>query len=186
MRALISPSVFRPALRAVLVSAALSSLALAGTAAAQTPAMGTAKPSPPLESPDMAMAASAHPFHETRAERRRESIDQRIASLHGALRITPDEEADWKAVAQVMRWNEASMEKLVLDRREDRKAHAPDSLSALEEMKAYEAFNRAHLDGLKDLIASFTTLYNAMPEPQKIRADHVFQSFGHEGLKSHG
>jgi hypothetical protein len=36
------------------------------------------------------------------------------------------------------------------------------------------------VDGLKDLVASFETLYADMPADQKMVADHVFAKFGRE------
>jgi len=113
---------------------------------------------------------------------RRETIEQRISSLHRALKITPDEEVNWSGVAQVMRWNEAAMQKLI----DDRKAEGTNTASALDDLKTYERFNRAHLEGLKDLISSFGILYNSMPESQKVIDDHVFQRFNRDGFRANG
>jgi len=110
-----------------------------------------------------------------------ETIEQRIRNLHFALKITPAEEADWNRVANVMRSNEVEMQKLVADR----KIEAHHFPSAVDDLKAYEKFNRAHVDGLKELIASFENLYITMPDGQKVLADHVFHSFGHDGLRQH-
>ena len=44
-----------------------------------------------------------------------ETVEQRIASLHKALKITHDEESAWLAVAQAMRDNAAAMQRLVAD-----------------------------------------------------------------------
>ena len=107
--------------------------------------------------------------HETK-----ETLELRIASLHGSLKITPAEEAKWSAVAQVMRDNEADMQKLVSERRTD----AAHQLSAVEDLKTYERFNQTHVDGLKNLISSFETLYAAMPASQQAVADGVFRHFG--------
>ena len=41
-------------------------------------------------------------------------------------------------------------------------------------MKTYQEFAEAHVNGLKNLIASFGTLYAAMPDAQKKIADTVF------------
>ncbi len=121
------------------------------------------------------VAAAAHHHHASHAAgASRETVDQRITSLHGALMITSDEEPTWAAVAQTMRWNAAAMEKMVADR----KAEARSGSTALDDLKAYERFNRAHLEGLKALITSFGTLYNAMPDSQKTVADHVFRHIG--------
>jgi len=115
---------------------------------------------------------------------RRETIDQRIASLHHALMITPDQETQWTQVAQTMRFNDTKMRELVASTEAER--HASGGRGALEELKTYERFNRAHLDGLKELLTSFETLYTAMPESQKLVADRVFERFGREGQRSNG
>ena len=48
------------------------------------------------------------------------------------------------------------------------------------DLKTYEKFAQAHVKGLKNLIASFSKLYAAMPDAQKKNADQVFQSFGRD------
>jgi protein CpxP len=111
-----------------------------------------------------------------------ETVEERIASLHGKLVITPDEEANWTGVAQTMRDNAAMMEKLS----SEKTAKDPESMTAIEDLKTYEKFAHAHFDGLKNLIASFETLYKSMPDQQKKVADEVFESFGHEAAPSHG
>jgi len=113
---------------------------------------------------------------------RRETLDQRIGNLHAELKITPAEEADWAKVAEVMRRNDSDMQKLVADR----KAMGPHELSAVEDLKTYQKFNQAHVDDLKDLIASFETLYTAMPEDQRSIADHLFAKYGRDKAPIHG
>jgi len=114
---------------------------------------------------------------EASAETKAETVEQRITSLHTALKITPDEEANWTGVAQAMRENAAKMEELSAEK----KAQPSESMTAVDDLKTYEKFTHAHYDGLKNLISSFETLYASMPDQQKHVADHVFQSFGHEG-----
>ena len=127
-------------------------------------------------------AASAHHMrHHASAAMMQESVDQRIVSLHTALMITPAEEANWTSVAQTMRDNEAQMQKLVADQ----KALAPHSVNAVDDLQTYERFTEAHVQGLKALIASFETLYNTMPDDQKLVADQVFQKFNEKRIASH-
>jgi len=101
-----------------------------------------------------------------------ETVEQRITDLRAALKITPDEDVKWNAVAQAMRENASSMDKLIADSR----TTAPKSMSAVDDLKMYQKFSQAHVDGLKNLIASFSTLYSAMPDDQKKVADLVFQN----------
>jgi hypothetical protein len=104
-----------------------------------------------------------------------ETVEQRISNLHTALKITSDEDAKWNAVAQAMRENAAAMDKLVADGR----TTAPQSMTAVEDLQMYQKMAQTHVDGLKNLISSFTTLYSAMPDAQKKTADAVFQSARH-------
>jgi hypothetical protein len=123
--------------------------------------------------PLTATAQTAY-HHRAAADARRETVEERISGLHAALHITPDEETSWGAVAQSMRENEAAMQKLVADRT----AEAPHSSNAVEDLRNYERFTQAHVNGLKNLISSFETLYHAMPDTQKVVADQVFQKYG--------
>jgi hypothetical protein len=109
-----------------------------------------------------------------------ETVEQRITALHTALKITPDEEAKWNAVAQAMRENATNMDMLVAEGR----TTPPQSMSAVDDLKMYQRFAEAHVVGLKNLISSFSTLYSAMPDAQKKTADAVFQS-SHEGAMAH-
>jgi hypothetical protein len=117
----------------------------------------------------------------TYAQIKAETIDERIATLHRELMITPDEETNWTAVADTMRNNEVAMQKLVAD---NKAANQLGNVTAVDDLKTYEMFNRAHVDGLKDLITSFGTLYAAMPDGQKQVADHVFHEFNRGGLRA--
>ena len=127
------------------------------------------------------LAAHAEGAAHKAASMKGETVEQRISSLHDQLKISPDEEGNWKAVAQTMRDNAEKMEKMAAEQADK----APGSLTAVDDLKTYEHFAHAHFEGLKDLIASFETLYSAMPDGQKKLADHVFQSFGHEGHEGH-
>ena len=51
-----------------------------------------------------------------------ETVEQRIATLHAALKITPDEDAKWNAVAQAMRENASNMDQAHRGKPQDRTA----------------------------------------------------------------
>jgi hypothetical protein len=138
------------------------SLAVAGLIAA------TALAAPP----SFAQAGATAPAHQTRTERRAETVEQRITSLHATLKITAAEEPAWQAVAQTMRDNAAALDKLTAETAEQTRKE----MSALEDMQTYARYAQAHADGAKALIASFTALYDIMPDEQKKLADRVFQS----------
>jgi periplasmic protein CpxP/Spy len=105
-------------------------------------------------------------------ETKGETVEQRITDLHAAMKITPAEETQWNGVAQAMRENAAAMDKLVAANR----TTPPQNLSAVDDLKTYQQFAQAHVDGLKNLISAFTTLYNVMPDDQKKVADKVFDT----------
>ncbi len=110
----------------------------------------------------------------------RETVEQRITSLHASLNITPGEEANWNGVTKAMRDNAAVMDKLVAEQ----SAVDPASMTAVQDLKTYEKFAHAHMEGLKTLTSSFEILYQAMSEAQRKTADQVFQNFGHEKAAS--
>ena len=103
-----------------------------------------------------------------------ETVEQRIATLHGALKITPEQDAKWKAVAQAMRENAAAMDKLLAESR----TTPAKSMTAVDDLNLYRKFAQAHVDGLKNLIDDFKTLYAAMSDSQKKAADEVFNTSG--------
>lgn len=107
-------------------------------------------------------------------EERAETVEQRIRTMRASLHITAEQETDWHNVAQVMRDNEAHLQDMITAR----EAEAPHHVTAPEDLRTYERFTQAHVDGLKALRASFETLYSAMPADQKLIADDVFDKFG--------
>jgi len=110
----------------------------------------------------------------------RETVEQRITSLHASLNITPGEEANWNGVTKAMRDNAAVMDKLVAEK----SAMDPATMTAVQDLRTYEKFAHAHMEGLKTLTSSFEILYQAMPDAQRKTADQVFQNFGHEKAAS--
>ena len=86
-----------------------------------------------------------------------ETVEQRIRTLQRALKITSDQEPKWNAVAQAMRENAINMDTPNCRKSED----APQDMTAVDDLKSYQKYAQAHVDGLKNLIASFATLYDA-------------------------
>jgi periplasmic protein CpxP/Spy len=105
-------------------------------------------------------------------ESKGETVEQRIAELHAALKITPEQEAKWKEVAQDMRENAAAMDKLVAETRKT----PPQNMTAVADLQMYQKFAQTHVDGLKNLLSHFDAFYAAMPDAQKKIADEVFRS----------
>ena len=137
---------------------------LASPLSAQSPA--------PAKPPAAAAATSNKP----------ETVEQRIVSLHEAMKVTPEQEAKWTPVATAMRDNAAAMEKLVASKR----GQTPESLTAVEDLNTYQEFAQAQVDGLKKLTAAFKTFYDSMPADQKKNADQVFQKYGSPNTPAKG
>ncbi len=137
---------------------------LAQAMAPQNPAMA---PQNPAVAPRSSAAAGA-------TEAKGETVEQRISVLHAALKITPDQDAKWKAVAKAMRENAATMDKLVAEVEKT----PSQAMTAVEDLQVYQKFAQAHVDGLKNLIDDFKVLYGAMSAAQKKTADEVFRSSG--------
>jgi periplasmic protein CpxP/Spy len=130
------------------LACALSTLSMSAAFAQNAPASAPA-------------AASSAIQHEARTE-------QRIAYLHQQLKITPAQEQQWNAFADVMRSNGATMANLYQQRQ------AATSQSALDDMKQYSDIAQAHADGMKKLVDAFEPLYNSLSPDQKKLADTTF------------
>ena len=142
-------------------SLALTSLAAGGLLAGSlAPAMAQSNAQPPAA----AAATSTKP----------ETLDQRIATLKTALKITADQEVKWTAVSQAMRDSASQMENLVATKR----AIPPEKTTAVDDLKTYQEFTQVRLDGLKNLNSAFKSLYDSMPADQQKNADTVFEKYG--------
>ena len=149
---------FTPLARSFAIASLTGAALIAGSlapATAQTP--DSQKP------PAAAAATSSKP----------ETVEQRIATLKTALKITPDLEPKWTKVAQAMRDNASQMEKLVATKR----AIPPEKTTAVDDLKTYQEFTEVRLDGLKHLNSAFKSLYDAMTPEQKKNADMVFEKY---------
>ncbi|WP_118178842.1 Spy/CpxP family protein refolding chaperone [Paraburkholderia phosphatilytica] len=119
-----------------------------------------------------AAASSATP-HEAR-------VEQRITYLHQQLKITPAQEQQWNAFADVMRNNGTTMANLYEQRK------AATNQSALDDMKQYSDIAQAHADGMKKLVDAFEPLYNSFSPDQKKLADTTFHQTGEHHGHEHG
>ncbi len=128
-------------------------LALAQSSPGGTPMSGaTAPAAPPSTAPHSPAAVEAH-----------------IKQLHAQLKITPDQEDQWKALAQIMRDNASKLSDLIQQRAQNAR-----SMSAVDNLSSYEAITAAQEDGLKQLLPAFEKLYDSMSDTQKKTADAAF------------
>jgi periplasmic protein CpxP/Spy len=148
--------------------------AIFGTAAAAV--LGILALSAPL-SPAAAGASGEPASHKAAGQNPEATVEDHIAGLKQKLKITGAEEAQWDAVADVMREN-AKDEQARIDQR-----NAGGEATAIDDLKSYVAMAQGHADGLKKMETAFEALYNVMPDDQKKNADQVFAE--HEGRGAH-
>lgn len=96
-------------------------------------------------------------------------VEQRIQSLHDRLKITAAETPQWNAVADAMRDNARTVGALILERREK-----AATMSAVQDLRSYEAIAQAHAEGVAKLADAFQTLYDVMTPAQRKNADAIF------------
>ena len=99
-----------------------------------------------------------------------DEVEIRIAELHNALRVTPEQEATFRAYADVMRANAQTMQGLFQQR-----AHATD-FTAPARLRWYAQLTAAHAAAVNNLIAPFDTLYQGLSDSQKQAADQYFEA----------
>jgi protein CpxP len=150
-----------PFLHSTAAVAALSGLLLAAPALAQT--------TPPATSGQTTTAPAAKAPHAKRS--RADRVEARIKQLHDALHITDAQSGQWNAVAQTMRDNAATMDKLLQDR-----AATIKTASAVDDLRSYQTLADAHAEGLRKFVPAFETLYASLSDDQKKAADELFRS----------
>lgn len=98
-----------------------------------------------------------------------EQVEASIKSLHDQLKVTAAQEQPWGTVAQVMRDHASQVQMATRQRQE-----AAKTLTAIDDLKAYQAIAEAHVQGMQKLIPAFQALYDTMSAEQKKNADTVF------------
>lgn len=161
-------------MKATLVSACLA--AFASTAAlAQTPP------------PPKPQATRSGPMEHRPFTKPSERIEARLAYQKTALKITPAQEAQWKAYADFSRKQARDMEQRFEKMRQDRQARRgdgqrPQRPNAIERMERQQAFMAQAAKHLNERIAVQKPLYAALsPEQQKV-ADQVLNPRGGRGM----
>jgi periplasmic protein CpxP/Spy len=151
----------------------LGALVLAGPTMAFA---ADAAPSPAVKvaQADATTAPSATAGKAKPRRSRADRVEDRINHLHDVLKITPDQETPWKAVADAMRADSQDMQAVIADRR----AHRGD-MSAVDDLRNYQKVAETHVQGLQRLIPAFQTLYDGMSPDQKKNADEVFGKHRH-------
>ena len=153
---------FAPVARTFAIASLTGAALLAGSVA---PTWAQTADSKDSKAPPAAAAATST---------KPETVEQRIVTLKTALKVTPEQEPKWTAVAQAMRDSSVQMEKLVATKR----AIPPEKTTAVDDLKTYQEFTEVRLEGLKKVNSAFKSLYDSMPAEQKKNADLVFEKYG--------
>jgi periplasmic protein CpxP/Spy len=95
------------------------------------------------------------------------NVEANIATLHQSLQITPAQEAQFNAVANVMRQNARA------------EASAPQSppanASAVDHLRAEIQYDEVELAGMKKFLPALEALYATLSPAQKQTADAIFR-----------
>jgi len=94
-------------------------------------------------------------------------VDRQIADLKKQLKITPQQEPQFNAFAEVMRSNEQDLDKLM----QQGGANRPPN--AVEDLKQAQQLAETQAAGLKRLVPAFQSLYDSLSDQQKKTADQV-------------
>jgi phage-related minor tail protein len=105
-------------------------------------------------------------------------IEARIRQMHDQLHVTEAQAAQWDAVAQVMRDNAKATTDLIKEKQQSER-----TMSAIEDLRAYQQIAESHAAGVKKLADAFEAFYTAMPDDQKKVADQVFRNHKHHKMQ---
>lgn len=112
-------------------------------------------------------AGAAPPSRQPGAQQQGSQAEQ-LEQLKKQLQITPQQEPQFDAFAQVMRTNAQAMDSA----NKEQAQNAPKT--AVDNLKVIEHLAETQLDGLKKLVPVFQTLYDSLSDQQKKTADQIF------------
>ncbi|MGC2200413.1 MAG: Spy/CpxP family protein refolding chaperone [Stellaceae bacterium] len=96
-----------------------------------------------------------------------QNIETNIASLHQRLQITPGQEAQFNAVANVMRENARA--------EANAPTQPPPNTTAVDDLRAFIKYSEVELAGYKRLLPALEALYATMSPTQRRTADAIFR-----------
>ena len=94
-------------------------------------------------------------------------VDRQIADLKKQLKITPQQEPQFNAFAEVMRNNARDEDAQMRQAGANQRPNAVDALKQAQQMAETQS------NGLKRLVPAFQALYESLSDPQKKTADQV-------------
>ena len=107
-------------------------------------------------------------------------VERRIADLHRALAIAPDQEPMFRAYAETLRDNGRTIQALF-----QKRAQATD-FSAPARLRWYAQLTATHAEGVGKLVGPFDALYQALSPKQKVAADKFFEELRQRRMAQHG
>jgi periplasmic protein CpxP/Spy len=167
----------RPTARALVLATCWGGIASVGLPSAVSYAQGAASgpsgpatPMPNVSTPSAPAPATPKPGDGAQ-QPAGDPFAERVAYLHGRLRITSAQEPLWGALVQVMRENDTAVAPLF-------KAlfQATQRGNASDILNADEKLDEAQLAALKTFTAAFQALYASLSDQQKKIADYLFRS----------
>ena len=170
-------SLIDPMARGAAAATLLGALVLASPLKAAT----LDQPSAASGAIQLAQASTPAPSDQKQQPPRRsmtDRVESQVKTLHDHLKITPEQEPQWNAVAQVMRENAQTMQQAIQQRQQAK------GLTAIDDLKAYQAIADAHAQGLQKLVPAFQALYQSMSDDQKKAADAYFSQARHRDRRS--
>ena len=96
-------------------------------------------------------------------------VEARITDLHRRLLITPAQEPQFEAYADVMRANAQTMQALFRERAKE------TGMSAVARLRWVAHLTQVHAENLSKLVPVFEALYQSLSDQQKKAADTVFE-----------
>ena len=108
----------------------------------------------------------------------REGVEPEIAELRDRLHITPAQQPQFDAFAEIMRKNAAELDSLMQQK-------SPKA-NAVDDMRFYLQFTEAQAEGLKRLLPAFQALYDSLTDQQKRAADSVMGNAAQPGEPRQG
>jgi hypothetical protein len=102
-------------------------------------------------------------------------VDRDIADLRKQLKITPQQEPQFNAFAEVMRSNAQELDAQM------RQGSPNQNPNAVETLKQAQQLTETQAAGLKRLVPAMQALYDSLSDPQKKTADRVIGGGGEPG-----
>ena len=96
-----------------------------------------------------------------------QNVEGNIATLRQRLQITPAQEGQFNAVANVMRENARA--------EAGAPQQPPDGATAVDDLRAYINYSEVELAGLKKMLPALDALYATLSPTQKKTADAIFR-----------